>query len=282
MPTSAIASLFQENVLESAGTRLYWGMTLPGERVRAEVVLTHGLGEHAGRYEHVAACLAERGIRTIAYDLRGHGRSSGMRGDSPSYDALLDDLGRVVTTCPRGEGPVFLMGHSLGGQIVLNYLLRRNAVCRGAIVTSPWLRLAFAPAWWRVTLGRLLLRWWPSYSQATPGGQLRLSRDAEHLASLSGKELMHHRISTRLFFAIERAGPQVLAQAGKLKTPILLLHGEADEVTSADATREFFEAVGSEDKRFLALPEALHETHNDLCRDQVLREVVRWVEQRLN
>jgi alpha-beta hydrolase superfamily lysophospholipase len=278
---SATASVFQEDEITSGGVRLWWGMSLPGERARAEVVLTHGLGEHAGRYEHVAARFGERGIRTIAYDLRGHGRSAGGRGDAPSYEALLDDLAAVHGRCPRGEGPLFLMGHSMGGQITLNYLLRRPGACRGVIATSPWLRLAFAPARWRVALARVVLRWWPSFSQRTPGDALRLSRDAAHLASLAAPELTHHRISTRLFFAIEQAGLEALAQAPELRTPVLLVHGGADEVTSPAATKEFYEGVGSADKRLAIFPEALHETHNDLCREEVLREVVGWVEERL-
>jgi alpha-beta hydrolase superfamily lysophospholipase len=273
--------IFQENELSSGGLRLWWGMSLPGERVRAEVVLTHGLGEHAGRYEHVAACLGEAGIRVIAYDLRGHGRSGGPRGDAPAYDALLDDLDRVLTVCPRGEGPIFLMGHSLGGQITLKYLLERRPAVRGAVIASPWLRLAFMPSRWRLFLGQLAMRIYPAFSQRTPGDSMRLSRDREHLASLSAPELLHHRISTRLFFAIQQAGRDLLRLAPKLELPILLLHGEADEVTSPKATEEFFGRAKSEDKRLVLVPDALHETHNDLCRDHVLSEILGWLRGRV-
>jgi alpha-beta hydrolase superfamily lysophospholipase len=273
--------IFQENELSSGGVRLWWGMSLPGERVRAEVVLTHGLGEHAGRYEHVAACLGEAGIRVIAYDLRGHGRSGGPRGDAPNYDALLDDLDRVLTVCPRGEGPIFLMGHSLGGQITLKFLLERRPPVRGAVIASPWLRLAFMPSRWQLMLGRLAMWIYPAFSQRTPADTMRLSRDPAHMASLSAPELIHHRISTRLFFAIQKAGRELLEQAPKLELPILLLHGDADEVTCPTATQDFFGRIKSEDKRLVLVPDALHETHNDVCRNEVLREILKWLRTRV-
>ncbi len=254
---------------------------MPDEVARAEVVLTHGLGEHSGRYEHVAGRFAEAGIRLIAYDLRGHGRSGGTRGDAPAYRSLLADLGRVLAEGPRGDGPLFLMGHSLGGQITLRYLLEHPQACRGAIVASPWLRLAFAPSRWRVALARLASRWWPTLIQRTPGEAFRLSRDAPHLASLPEPELVHHVISARLYLAIQESGEMLLAEAPALRTPVLLLHGSADEVTSATATRDFYERAGSKDKRLLLLPDALHETHNDLGREQVLAEILAWVQARL-
>jgi alpha-beta hydrolase superfamily lysophospholipase len=275
-------SCFQENELVSGGVRLWWGMSLPGARVRAEVVLTHGLGEHGARYEHVAECLAARQIRLIVYDLRGHGRSGGRRGDAPGYTALIEDLQRVISLCPRGEGPIFLMGHSLGGQITLQYLLQHADSVAGAIIASPWLRLAFAPARWRVVLARLMLRWWPSFPQKTPTGPMRLSRDLAHLATLPLPNLIHHRITARLFFAIDQAGRELLEAAPRLQMPLLLMHGEADEVTSPEATRDFFQRVGTREKRLILFPDALHETHNDLCRDQVLGEITNWLMERLH
>jgi alpha-beta hydrolase superfamily lysophospholipase len=251
------------------------------EPVRAEVVLTHGLGEHSERYGHVAQAFAARGLRLHAYDIYGHGRSPGVRGDAPNYDVFLDDLGCVLAELPAEGRPLFLMGHSFGAQITLNYLARRECACRGAVIASPWLRLAFRPPLWRVALATLMMRFWPTFRQRTPHDVHRLSRDLDHVAELPGAELMHHRLSARLYFALVQGGRAALAAASKITLPFFLLHGGDDPVTSGAASTEFFEKAAATDKTFTIYPQARHETHNDLCRDQVIKDMVAWIEARI-
>jgi acylglycerol lipase len=249
--------------------------------VRAEVVLTHGLGEHSERYGHVAQAFAEHGFRLRAYDLYGHGRSAGVRGDAPDYETFLEDLACVLAGMPGDGRPLFLMGHSFGAQVTLNFLARRKCACRGAVIASPWLRLAFRPPFWRVALAHVMARFWPSFRQRTPHDRRRLSRDLAHLAGLPGAELMHRRLSARLYFTLVREGRAALAAAPGLEVPLFLLHGGDDPVTSVAATTEFFERAGSTDKTFTVYPQARHETLNDLCRTQVMREMAAWIEARL-
>ncbi len=249
--------------------------------VRADVVLVHGLGEHAGRYGHVAAVLAERGLRMCAWDLRGHGRSEGGRGDAERYELLVDDLARVVAHFTENGRPWFLLAHSLGGQVALRFLEERQPGCAGAAIFAPWLRLAFDPPWWKLALARAARRLWPAYAQETGNTWARLSRDTEHLASLPDLELVHHRISARLYFAMRAAGEAVLAGAARLRVPLLLLHGEDDPITCHRATRELCERVGSADKTLRLCPGARHEIHNDLGREQVIAEVADWLVARL-
>ena len=100
-------SIFQARTVQGAGVELWLGSACVPGAIRAEVLLTHGLGEHASRYEHVAGYLAERGVRLHAYDLRGHGRSGGRRGDAPRYEALLEDLECVRGRCRGWRGVRF-------------------------------------------------------------------------------------------------------------------------------------------------------------------------------
>lgn len=249
--------------------------------VRADVVLVHGLGEHSGRYGHVAGVLAERGLRLCAWDLRGHGRSEGARGDVLRYEVLVDDLAGVVAHFVTPGRPWFLLAHSLGGQVALRYLEERRPDCSGAVIAAPWLRLAFAPPWWKLALARAALRVWPGFVQQTGNRWERLSRDTEHLASLPDLDLVHHRISARLYFAMHSMGEAVLADAERLRAPLLLLHGEDDPITCHRATRELCERAGSADKAMRLYPGVRHEIHNDLGREQVLAEVADWLAARL-
>ena len=261
--------------------RLWLGSARVAEPVRAEVLLTHGLGEHAGRYEPVAERLASHGLRLHAYDVRGHGRSAGRRGDARRYVDLLNDLERVRREIAAQGRPLFLMGHSFGAQVTLQYLLSGAAGCHGAVIASPLLRLAFAPAWWRLALGRLALALRPGWLLRRPMNPEHLSRDLAHVQALAAPELLHAQVSARLFFAMRQLGEDALQRAGELRTPLLLLHGGDDRVTSLAATQEFMERAGSTDKQLLIVPEARHELFNDLGREEVLCAVIEWIEKRM-
>ena len=263
-----------------AGTRLFLRTARLATPVRAEVLLTHGLGEHSGRYPHVAAALARRGLRLWAYDLRGHGRSDGARGDA-RYEDLLEDLAHVHSEVAQSGRPVFFMGHSMGAQISLSFLLSRPVECCGAVIAAPWLRLAFVPPLWRTALARLAARLLPRFTQTTSSIATSLSRDLAHLASLPNPELTHHRVSARLFLALQREGRRLLERAGEFKLPLLLIHGSNDEITSCAATQAFYERAASADKRFVLYPGFMHETHNEVGRERVLEDAAGWIADRV-
>jgi alpha-beta hydrolase superfamily lysophospholipase len=271
---------FRDAFIEARdGTRLFVRTGSPTGPAKGTVVITHGRGEHSGRYAHVASALIAHGFAAALFDLRGHGRSSGRRGDVPGYAALLDDLGCVLQRiCADSAGPLFLFGHSLGGQIVLNYLIENEEKnCRGAVVASPYLRLAFQPERWRLALAALFRKTLPAITLRTFLPPSRLSRDEAHLVSLPDLDLIHHRISSRMFDAVEQGAAAALAGAPRMKVPLLLIHGANDSVTSVEATREFFAAAGAEDKTLEVFPGMLHETHNDLGRERVIETIIRWL-----
>jgi alpha-beta hydrolase superfamily lysophospholipase len=239
------------------------------------------MGEHSGRYGHVAQALRARGYAVIGWDLRGHGRSSGVRGDVADGELLVADLAAVCAHFHSATLPLFIFGHSMGGQIALRLMEKDPEACRGAVIASPWLRLAFDPPWWKLLLARLAMRVYPAFVQQTALCPERLSRDLVHLASFPHPELAHRRISARMFFGLRTAGKRVLAEAGRVRTPLLLLHGDDDPITSHRATCEFFERVASADKTLRIYPGVRHEMHNDLDRASVLQVAGDWIEARL-
>jgi len=267
-------------LVRSAGAELFLRIgAVPGE-IAAEVVITHGLGEHSGRYAHVAEVLAQRGLRSWVYDVRGHGRSTGRRGDAVRYEDLLGDLECICGEAHREGRPIFLMGHSMGAQITLNLLLSRQVDCAGAVIASPWLHLAFDPPRWRRWLAYAAAAILPMLRQPTLSLPEHLSRDPTHVAALADPHLTYHLVSARLYLALRKGGLAALEKAADFSTPVLLLHGGADAVTCFAATRQFFERAGSVDKQFLLYPEAVHETLNDLGREVVLQDVADWLGKR--
>lgn len=249
----------------------------PAGEPRAVICLVHGLGEHCGRYGHVAAALNEAGYAVLACDKRGHGRSGGKRGVIPSYDALMDDIGLLLAQAEqRFPGkPRFLYGHSLGGNEVLNYALRRKPDLVGVIATSPGLRTAFKPPALQLAAGRLMNRLWPAFTLPNGLELAALSRDPAIIAAYQADPLVHDRLSARLGIELLRSGEWAIAHAAEFPVPLLLMHGTADRLTSHQASQEF---AAKAPNCTLKLWEGLyHETHNEPEKADVIRFLIEWL-----
>jgi alpha-beta hydrolase superfamily lysophospholipase len=252
---------------------------LPGGPPQAVVCLLHGLGEHSGRYKHVAEVLTDAGFAFKTFDLRGHGRSPGQRGHVRSYDVFMEDIQCLVDeTAQRLPGkPIFLYGQSLGGNLALNYALRRQRQLAGVIVTAPWLRLAFEPPKARVLLARAMSGIWPAFSNVCGSVTTALCRDPAVVERYEADPLTHDLISAGLFVETSRAGSWALDHAAELRLPALIMHGSADQLTSAEASRQFAERAG----RHCALKiwdGAYHELHNEPEKEAVLGHLLVWLE----
>ncbi|WNQ11280.1 alpha/beta hydrolase [Paenibacillus aurantius] len=276
---------YVENEWRSAdGTPLFaceWTPSGRGE-VKAVVGLVHGMGEHMGRYRHVAAMLTEEGYAVLGFDNYGHGKTPGKRGHAPSYDALLSgiDLMRKEAADRYPGLPVFLYGHSMGGNVTLNYLLRRKPALAGAIVTGPWLKLAFQPPVLQAAVGKVLERLYPKFTNSRPMNAEHLTTDPELMKRYVEDELGHGDITAGFFFGVQRAGSWALQHAGELQLPLLLMHGGSDKVTSIHASRQFAEKAGPLCE-FLEWPGFRHELQNELKREEVFAVMRGWLRNRL-
>jgi alpha-beta hydrolase superfamily lysophospholipase len=256
----------------------------PEAEPKAVITFTHGGGEYATKYTHIARALNAAGYAWVAHDLRGHGRSGGPRGHVPGYEAFLSDLDRVlahVRHLAAGK-PLFLFGHSLGGQITAAYVLDRQPLVGGVILNAPWLRLLFQPAGWKMYLAQMLTRLWPSFALTTGlDGSVKMTHDATLEASYPDLDLGHSMMSARLGMEALARGEEVFLRAPEWQTPLLLLHGGADGVFAASSSQDFFERVASTDKTLHLYPGLYHETLNEIERDMVIADVAGWLDARI-
>ena len=246
---------------------------------KAIICLVHGHGEHIERYAHVFRQFAEAGYSCVGFDHRGHGQSEGLRGHTPSYETLLDDidifLKKIAEDYPGV--PRFLYGHSMGGNLVINYGLRRKPDLAGIISTSPWLKLAFEPPAIQVFLGKTMNKIFPSFIQASGLETSALSRDPETVRAYEEDPLVHDKISARLFVGMYESGLWALEHAAEFPLPLLLVHGSEDKITSAKASGEFAAKAG--EKVTLRIWDGFyHETHNEPEKEEVIAENIAWVE----
>jgi alpha-beta hydrolase superfamily lysophospholipase len=253
----------------------------PGEHLKAVIILIHGLGEHIQRYNEWAEMFNARGIGFAGVDLPGHGRSDGRRGHIKSY-ALIEEIADMLISESRKTFPgvpVFLYGHSMGGGIVLDYLLRKKPKVKGAVVTSPWLRLSVVPDKFKLRLAAVMKHIMPGLVMSTGLVPSQLSHDDKLVEDYSNDPLVHFRISVALFYGTIRAARQSLANAAELATPVLLLHGSDDSITSPEGSREFAEKTDLAE--FRIFEGGFHALHCEHFREEVFTVIIDWIEKRL-
>ena len=266
------------------GLRLFGRQWLPAQaaEIRAVVCLIHGIGDHSGRYQELVSYLVNRHFAVLAIDQMGHGQSEGRRGHARRYDDLLDNVALLLRKAQTDYSglPIFLYGHSWGGNQVINFALRRQSVLQGVIATSPWLRLGFTPPRWKVGLGQLM-RWvYPSLSQ--PSGLIadHISRDKAVVEAYRRDPLVHSQITASMFVHSHAAGLWALKHADEFPLPLQLIHGSQDKLTSPEGSQEF--AAKRKDKVSFRLFEGMyHETHHEIGKEEVFRTIGEWLERQL-
>ena len=264
------------------GLQLFGQNWQPENHPKAVICLVHGMGEHSGRYVHVADALTQVGYALFTFDLRGHGKSSGLRGHTPSYEALMQDISSLLEVANKQfpQLPSFIYGHSLGGNLVLNYILRRQPQLKGVIVTGPLLRLAFEPPAFKVTLGKVMNKIWPSFSQSSGLDTKALSHDSEVVHAYENDPLVHDHVSARMFIGIYQAGQWALEHASEFSLPLLLMHGGADKITSIKASSEFARKITK--NCTLKIWDGLyHEIHNEPEKEEVFKFLIDWLDKKV-
>ena len=273
---------FESGWQNSEGIRFFVRGWEPNKRVKAVVILVHGLGDHTGRYAQVGKAFAAAGYALVGFDLRGHGRSGGPRGHTPSYERLLDDLSDFVAQMKAryAKKPMFIYGHSMGGNLVLNFILRRKPKLQGAIVTAPWLETAVPVPPARVAVARALDRILPGFTQPSGLETAGLSHDVRVVEAYVHDPLVHDRISVRLFTGMHDAGSWAANHAADLPMPLLLMQGTADRLVSPRAARALAEHGGKK-VTWRAWEGWYHEIHNEPQGTRVLNVMTEWMDRRL-
>lgn len=246
--------------------------------VKAVILLVHGLGEHAGRFSSWAAMFNEQGITVRAFDLPGHGRSEGRRGVIPSlemvYETITLMLAGLASEYPGV--PLFLYGHSLGGGIVLSYLVRKRPEVTGAIVTSPWIYLSETPPKAKLMLAKVMKKLMPGLTQPSGLKTEYLSREPGVEGRYNDDELVHGLISVGLYTSMTEAAAETVSRAAEISVPLLLAHGRDDMLTSPAGSVRVAEAAP---KATLKLWDGgYHELHNDTVREDHFDFIIEWLD----
>jgi len=245
----------------------------------AQVLIVHGLGEHSGRYEHVAQKLNSWGYAVRSFDLWGHGLSDGERGSMRDAHAMLDDLAAVVDhtrkTMPPGQSLV-LLGHSLGGLLAARFVSLRMRPIDALVLSSPALDPGLN------AFQKLLLATLPGIApnlRVGNGLQVKyLSHDPAVVAAYQADPLVHDRICARLALFIAQAGREVLATAPQWNTPTLLLFAGQDKLVSPQGSRDFLKLAPGAMVQSLCFDALFHEIFNESDASNVFAALQQWLQ----
>lgn len=242
------------------------------------VFLLHGLSDHGGRFKYVGENLANQGFIFYAPDLRGNGQSEGKRGHFNSYGQILDDIDFIFRSAIEKHpgSPCFIYGQSMGGNLAINYCMSRQPSILGVISSSPWLRLVKSPSaiirFVGLAVGKLL----PSLSLSNGLDADDLTHDPVISKAYKTDPLIHGRITLNTFDLINSSGEWIFNNTDKLKIPLLLMHGNADRITSFDASRQL-SLSNISNCTFLPWEGMFHELHNEPDKDLVLKAITDWI-----
>lgn len=249
---------------------------------RAAIALVHGLGEHSGRYQHVAAHFNRAGYIVQSFDLRGHGKTPGPRGHVRSIEVILQDIDLLLEKIAQAYPglPRFLYGHSPGGILVLFYALRYKRDLSGVIATSPGLATALQEQKTKIMLARVLGAVLPRVSLSTGLNANMISRDPQVVQAYIADPLVHDRTSLGLGKGMLDMIDWVMAHPQEFEYPLLLAHGTNDQIAYPRGSQEFARLVPG--NVTLKLWEGLwHDIHNEPEKEQVLQYLLGWMDQQL-
>jgi alpha-beta hydrolase superfamily lysophospholipase len=269
-----------ESLAGNGGVEIKYTVWEPDDAPRGVLLLAHGLGEYGGRYDHVAQRLGAAGLIVAVPDHRGHGRSGGPRAGLKRFADLTDDLHAVSEAVRPPELPVFVLGHSMGGTIALDYALQYQDELAGLVLSAAAVQPGDQPRL-LLEIAKVLGRVAPSMPTAKLESAA-ISRDPEVVRAYEADPMVFHgKVPAGLAGALLRRMDTFPARLPQLRIPVLVLHGADDRLTSPEGSRLVHARAGSADKQLRVYPGLYHEIFNEPEQDAVLDDVSSWLLERL-
>jgi alpha-beta hydrolase superfamily lysophospholipase len=274
----------ENDLIGSGGLHLY-SRSWRADLEQASVVIVHGVGEHSGRYAHVAERLVAAGCAVHALDLRGHGHSEGRRAVIDRFSNAVNDIDLLVDrVAARNNGrPLFMVGHSMGGALALNYALEHADKLSGVVLSAPAVALDGAP-WLVRQSSKLLSAVAPNMGAIAVDPKL-VSRDPTVVNDYVADPLnWHGRLPVRTVAELVAFAEKLPKRLATLHLPILLMHGGEDKLAGVSGSWMVHNGVSSSDKRVLVYEGLYHEIFNELQEDRkrVLDDLAKWIERHIN
>lgn len=262
------------------GNELFYQIWEAEKTPMAVICLVHGLGEHSGRYTYVAQAMNKRGYHVMAFDLYGHGRSPGKRGDIPPYSVINDHAAKLLEqAAQRYPGLTqVLYGHSLGGLIVMNYCLTCMPSVKGVIITSPGLCTALEEQKGKILMVKLLGGLLPGLSIPSGLDAKSISRDPDVVERYVNDPLVHDKATLQFAKNSLTTIQYIFAHVAEWKLPLLLMHGTEDKLAYSKCSEKVANMMKPGICTLRLWPGLYHELHNEPEKDEVLAYMIEYLD----
>ncbi|OGQ05466.1 MAG: hypothetical protein A3F82_00330 [Deltaproteobacteria bacterium RIFCSPLOWO2_12_FULL_44_12] len=260
------------------GTKIHYQHWTP-HGFKASILFVHGIGDHCARYTPFVEFFNKNGFRVCLYDQRGHGKSEGARAHIERFEQLLEDLEQYFIFSREGEGghaPWFLVGHSFGGQLVLNYLTRYPGLFKAACVASPNVEVGLTLPVWKERMSKVMMDVWPTMKLKGTIDPKWLSHDEKVVEAYTKDPLVSPFVTIGAGKAILNNLEMIFSLALKIKTPLMMLHGSGDRVCSPKGTKRFFKELVLAQKELKIYEGMYHELFNETNKEKVFEDLDRW------
>jgi len=263
--------------------KIYYQAYLPKGDIRGSIIIVHGLGEHSGRYDNVVDYLVPKGFAIYGFDLLGHGKSDGKREFVEKYEDFTETLTNYknkVKSWQPGKS-LFLLGHSMGGLIATEYLIDHSHDFEGAIISAPLITVSDNINKFTIISGKILSAIAPTFG-ITALDPKAISRDPKVVNEYINDPLVYQgKTTARLSVELLKAIMRVNAEVSRIAVPFIVLQGSDDRLVNPQGAKMLHERAGSQDKSIRIYDGLYHEVFNEPERDQVLADVVNWLNARV-
>ncbi|MCL6573825.1 MAG: lysophospholipase [Bacillus sp. (in: Bacteria)] len=264
------------------GTALFYRVIEPLTTPKAVVILVHGHGDHSGGLQNLSGSMVKKEYIVYAFDLRGHGKSSGKRGFIRNWDEFRGDLHefRKLVSKEQPDLPLYIVGHSIGGLITLDYSLDHSAGISGIVAISPAISYEVTPF---EQLGiALMSKLKPDYSINKSTSIQLLTKDSPLRDKFYSDGLRHNIVTPGLGRSLIQAISRLENLAPSIKLPFLLQYGLDDKITPPTKLSHFYNLVSSKDKQLYEYPLVRHRPFDGVGREQFLGDLVGWLDQQID
>ena len=243
---------------------------------KANLILVHGAGEHVGRYDHWAKLFNNQLINVYGVDHYGHGNSPGARGHLTNYDLYFNEITALKKMVDdQADGiPLLLYGHSLGGNIVLTWILEQEKSVDYVIVSAPWIRLKLVPPSWKISLMKWLSGILPALSQSNELDPSWLSRDKLVVERYIKDPLVHNKITLSAANILFQRAEILDNYSKQISDKVLIIHGLDDKITDAAASQAFAARTGID---YHGVKGLYHELHNEPEQIEIFNYICNWL-----